>query len=69
MMALPLLRVAVVEPTQNSRLQAGGKPQGPYFLKSSRKSPPVNISLDHLNMAFNHLLTARDNVQTVRLRA
>ena len=28
MMALPLLRVAVVEPTQNSRLQAGGKPRG-----------------------------------------
>jgi len=25
MMALPLLRVAVAEPTQNSRLQAGGK--------------------------------------------
>jgi hypothetical protein len=52
MMALPLLRVAVVEPTQNSRLRAGGKPQ------RSRKSPPANISLDHLNTAaFNYLLT------------
>ncbi|MEY2607364.1 MAG: hypothetical protein QOH31_5214 [Verrucomicrobiota bacterium] len=56
MMALPLLRVAVVEPTQNSRLQAGGKPPRPYF--PSRKSPPANISLDHLNTAaFNYLLT------------
>ena len=58
MMALPLLRVALVEPTQKTRLQAGGKPQRPYFLRPSRKSPPVNISLDHLNTAaFNYLLT------------
>jgi hypothetical protein len=58
MMALPLLRVAVVEPTQNARLQAGGKPQRPYFLRPSRKSPPANISLDHLNTAaFNYLST------------
>ena len=55
MMALPLLRVALAEPTQNSRLQVGGKPQS---LRPSRKSPPVNISLDHLNTAaFNYLLT------------
>jgi hypothetical protein len=58
MMALPLLRVALAEPTQNSRLQAGGKPQRPYFLRPSRKSPPANISLDRLNTAaFNYLLT------------
>jgi hypothetical protein len=68
MMALPLLRVAVVEPTQNSRLQAGGKPQRPYFLRPSRKSPPVNISLDP-HRGVQPPLNARDNVQTVRLRA
>ena len=70
MMALPLLRVALAEPTQNSRLQVGVKPQRPYFLRPSRKSPPANISLDHLNTAAVQLpLNARDNVQTVRLRA
>jgi len=58
MMALPLLRVALAEPTQNSRLQVGVKPQRPYFPEASRKSPPANISLDHLNTAaFNYLLT------------
>ena len=31
MMALPLLRVALAEPTQNSRLQIGEKPQRPYL--------------------------------------
>ena len=70
MMALPLLRVALAEPTQNSRLQVGVKPQRPYFPEASRKSPPANISLDHLNTAAVQLpLNARDNVQTVRLRA
>jgi hypothetical protein len=67
MMALPLLRVALTEPTQNSCLQVGVKPQRPYFLRPSRKSPPANISLDHLNTAA--VQNARDNVQTVRLRA
>jgi hypothetical protein len=44
MMALPLLRVALAEPTQNSRLQVGVKPQRPYFLRPSRK---VRLRISH----------------------
>jgi hypothetical protein len=70
MMALPLLRLLSPNRRRTRACKLGVKPQRPYFPEASRKSPPANISLDHLNTAAVQLpLNARDNVQTVRLRS